>query len=190
MLFSYLLLPKLRQTAHEKDTTTRLTTLGSGLHKFATLKARKDDNVFQALDAEALKDESAYDMRYNDSKMLLQICTQTLAKRHEAKYGNGVCVNIVNPGYCVSALKPPKSFGQRQGEKMLARTTEEGGIALVDAVALDKAAGRNGQYIDECRVNKASPWLGSDDGKKTSIRVWEEIQEMMNEIVPGLSETV
>ncbi|QIW99648.1 hypothetical protein AMS68_005166 [Peltaster fructicola] len=186
-LIAHLVLPKLQESAARYNTTTRLTFVGSQLHKFATLTARKSQgNLIDALDHQRMPKPADYDTRYHDSKLLLQMYGQRLATEHQKIHGDGVCITVMNPGYCLSGLKPPTDFATRTFEKVLARSTEEGARLLVDAIALDKAPGRHGKYIDDCQVKPAASWLTSEDGKTTSQRLWRDLNSLLNEISPGL----
>lgn len=188
-LLAHILLPKLRESAVQFSTTTRLTFVGSALHKFATLKARQsEDNIIQALDEQSLKTSADCDARYNDSKLFLQVYGERLAIEHQKKHGDGVCITVMNPGYCHSNLKPPADFATRMAERILARSTEEGARTLVDAVALDNASGRHGKYIDDCQVKQSASWITTEDGKTTSQRMWQDLKVVLDEISPGLLE--
>lgn len=151
-LLAHLLLPKLQQTAVQFSTTPRLTIVSSKLHKFATLKARSSPDVFQAL-KQPLPAKECND-RYMDSKLLVVLCVQKMAASM-LKSGDGkVCLTAACPGYCHSALKPPVTFGERMGERMMARSTDEGARILVDAIAADKVEGRQGKYLGDMRVER------------------------------------
>lgn len=149
-LLAHLLLPKLHETAIATKSAARITIVSSQLHKFATLKARKSVSIFDGLDQPV----DNFDGRYMDSKLLVMLYGQKFAAAVSNSNNRDICVNMVNPGYCVSALRVPTSFGERMGERILARSTDEGGRILVDAVAIDKAKERHGMYIDEMKYVK------------------------------------
>ena len=150
LLLARLLLPKLYETATQTNVASRLTMVSSALHKFATLNARNSPSILNALDQKTKE----FDMRYQDSKLLLHLYSQKLAGEMSAAANPGVCLDLVNPGYCVSELKPPRTFAERGAERILARSTDEGARILVDAVAADKAKGRHGMYIDDMKVKR------------------------------------
>ncbi|KAK4548196.1 hypothetical protein LTR36_010065 [Oleoguttula mirabilis] len=174
LLLAHLLLPKLQETGRSHpETTPRLTLVTSALHKFATLNARKSDGtIIEALD----KPTQDWNMRYNDSKLLLVLYGQKLAA---TAVGADVCITFLNPGYCLSDLKPARTVGTKAFEKMLARTTDEGAWTLVDAVAAEKAAGRHGKYLDDMAVKRPAPWIETTDGQETAERVWTEINAVL-----------
>jgi retinol dehydrogenase 12 len=142
----------MQETANKHRITPRLTVVSSHLHKFATFAARKRDNIFESYKQEI----TDWDERYNDSKLLVVLLIQRLAAEvSSANRGqSNVSLTSMAPGYCLSALRPPRDFAQKVIEHLLARPTEEGGYLLVDAVALDKVAGRHGHYINEAAVGK------------------------------------
>jgi retinol dehydrogenase 12 len=149
---AFLLLPKLQETAMRYNTTPRLTVVSSHLHKFATFQARKANKIFEDYRQEI----SDWDNRYHDSKLLVVLLMARFAQEvNKASKGrSSVSLTSMAPGYCLSSLRPPRDFAQKMAERVLARPTEEGGYLLVDAVALDKAAGRHGHYINEAAVGR------------------------------------
>ncbi|KAK3671066.1 hypothetical protein LTR78_009027 [Recurvomyces mirabilis] len=182
-LLAYLLLPKLEETGRKHGITTRLSIVSSDLHKFATLKARAAKNIFEELKVEA----TDYDGRYNDTKLLVVMFIRKLAAAISKQHaGNDqVSLNAMSPGWCDSALKPPKTFGERTAQRLLQRSTDEGARLLVDAVAADKVAGRNGQYISEGQVRQAAAWLYCREGQTTEDKVWTELNAILESIEPG-----
>ncbi|KAK5119626.1 hypothetical protein LTR85_007455 [Meristemomyces frigidus] len=174
VLLAQLLLPKLEETAQSyPETIPRLTLVTSALHKFATLAARKSaGSIIEALD-QSTRD---WDMRYNDSKLLLVLYGQKLAA---TAAGADVCITFLNPGYCLSNLKPAHSVGEKVFEKILARSTDEGAWTLVDAVAAEKTKGRHGAYLDDIAVKRPAPWIETSEGQETKERVWKEINSVL-----------
>jgi hypothetical protein len=92
-------------------------------------------------------------MRYPLSKLLVLFAVRALAKRLEESKGPLVVVNTPNPSWCKSELmRENESFGNRVGERMMARSTEEGSRALVHGILSGKES--SGQYIDNCQVKR------------------------------------
>ncbi|KAK5111773.1 hypothetical protein LTR62_004693 [Meristemomyces frigidus] len=182
-LLAYLLLPRLRETAVTSNTTTRLSIVSSELHKFATLKALDNPKIFEGLK----KPTSDYDGRYNDTKLLEMIFVRKLAEAMSASPSGkgGISINAMSPGWCNSNLKPGQTFGARMAERLLQRSTEEGARLLVDAISLEKAEGRHGQYVSEAQVAKAAGWLYSGNGKEAEQRVWSELNSILESIEHG-----
>ena len=157
-MLAHMLLPILLRTSEAyPELIPRMTFVGSALHKFATLKARKESSILGALTQLSATDTSEQDMRYNDSKLLLMLYAQKLSAAVPVSSQTGkpkVCVNVVNPGYCVSNLVVPNGSGQRLMEKFLARTTDEGARTLVDAIASENASESHGAYRDDMQVRQ------------------------------------
>jgi hypothetical protein len=91
--------------------------------------------------------------RYNISKLL-----DLLIVRHLAPMLNssGVVLNAVNPGFCYSGLtKEVRNIGLRVGERLLARTTEEGGRMLVIAAGWGEES--HGEYLSDGGLKSYEP---------------------------------
>jgi retinol dehydrogenase-12 len=153
LLLARLLLPKLSETAARTDTIPRLTIVSSNLHKFATLESRKAPRILESMKQRPMD----FDMRYQDTKLLLHLFGQKLSAHIASGKSPSVCFTIVNPGFCISELKAPQTFLARTVERILARSTDEGARTLVDAVGADKVQGRHGMYIDDMQVKKLVP---------------------------------
>lgn len=189
-LLARLLLPKLQATSDQYKTTARVCLLSSGLHKFATLKARKDikhSDLLVAIAEQQLKKQADYDARYNDSKLLLNMYGVRLSQQYRESHGKDVSFVFVNPGYCASALKPPRSFSDKMGERIMARSNEEGGRYILDAIDESKAAGRNGKYITEARSTSHASWMSTREGQQTSDRLWKDLNKALEKIQPGVT---
>jgi retinol dehydrogenase-12 len=214
LLLARLLLPKLSESAAQTDKIPRLTVVSSNLHKFATLEARKAPRILESMKQCPVD----FDMRYQDTKLLLHLFGQKLSAHIASDKSPSVCFTIVNPGFCVSELKAPQTFFARMVERFLARSTDEGARTLVDAVAADKVQGRHGMYIDDMQVKRLVPtachrvasfailnmppvdygvltlshspaaWLSTTDGRDTAERAWKEIQIVLDDAVAGHTE--
>ncbi|KAK3613427.1 hypothetical protein LTR56_026031 [Elasticomyces elasticus] len=125
------------------------------------------------------------DARYMDSKLLEVLYAQKLAAAMSKCGKSNVCLNVVNPGYCVLALKPPTSLVDKFSERIFARSTDDSGRILVDAIAPERAEQRHGKYIDDGNVKKAATWMDTKDGKRTAQRVWMELNVILEDIGPG-----
>ena len=127
-----------------------------------------------------------------DSKLLVMLYGRALAAAapFSASTGN-VILPLVAPGYCVSALRGNElSFGERIARKLTARSTDEGGRTLVDAVrpvGETEARERHGAYVDDMKVNAPAKWLDSKDGKETQIKVWKELNNILEGIEKGVT---
>ncbi len=67
----------------------------------------------------------------------------------------------------------------------MGRTAEEGSRALVDAVG--KGRQSHGEYLSDCKVAKVSDFTLSKKGAETQMRVWEELNEKLETIQPGVA---
>lgn len=102
--------------------------------------------------------------------------------------GDDVVINMLNPGFCDSELFKDPAMAFRVQMKIMGRSAEEGSRALVDAVARGKES--HGQYLSDCKVGRVSPWVRSEEGRRTQERVWREVNERLDMIVPGLVENI
>lgn len=102
-----------------------------------------------------------------------------------------VVLDFVNPGYCVSALRGTDiPLGERVGQKVMARSTDTGACTLVDAIrplSEKEAKERHGAYVDDMKVKKGTAWLDSKDGKETQLKVWTELNEILEGIEVGVT---
>lgn len=67
---------------------------------------------------------------------------------------------------------------------MNARTTEKGSRTLVHASQAGPES--HGRYMTDCGVHDPAAWVLSDEGKKTSVRVWDELSKKLESIQPGV----
>jgi NAD(P)-dependent dehydrogenase (short-subunit alcohol dehydrogenase family) len=152
-LLILLLLPKLREAASRFGICPRVSIVNSALHYIAPLAeidVSNQTNIFSRLNN---KETANMAMRYPLSKLLVLFAVRALAKRLEESKGPLVVVNTPNPSWCKSQLmRENESFGNRVGERMMARSTEEGSRALVHGILSGKES--SGQYIDNCQVKR------------------------------------
>ena len=92
-------------------------------------------------------------LRYNISKLLGLLIVRHLAPMLE---NSGVVLNAVSPGYCSSSLaREIDNIAYRVGERLLARTTEEGGRMLVIAAGWGKES--HGKYLGDGGLKSYEP---------------------------------
>ena len=119
--------------------------------------------------------------RYLVSKILDVFGTRAIAERSTQP----VIINTVNPGLCYSELsREMQGWAVALFMRLLARTTEVGSRTLVAAVFAGKES--HGQYMSDCVVKAPSPFVRSEEGKKTQERVWKELSAKLEEIQPGI----
>jgi NAD(P)-dependent dehydrogenase (short-subunit alcohol dehydrogenase family) len=107
-LLSFLLHPKLKETAVRFNTQTHLTITGSELYEVAEFKERNvpTGQIFTTL---ATKEKSKLTDRYNVSKLLDLFVLRDMAAISPAS-SSGVIINVVAPGYVYLRRNPPPSL--------------------------------------------------------------------------------
>lgn len=147
-----LLIPKLRESALNFNTTPRVSIPNSALHYIAPLDGleSKKGGIFDWLNN---KETANMPARYPLSKLLVLFGVRALAARLAQNEGPLVVINTPNPSYCKSQLtRETDNVGLRVAEKLLARSTEEGSRALVHGILADEQS--NGQYLTNCQVHR------------------------------------
>jgi NAD(P)-dependent dehydrogenase (short-subunit alcohol dehydrogenase family) len=152
-LLILLLLPKLRKSASKFDICPRVSIVNSALHYIAPLAEIDVSNQASIFSRLNNKETANMEMRYPLSKLLVLFAVRALAKHLEERKGPLIAINTPNPSWCKSQLmREFESFGKRVGERMMARSTEEGSRALVHGILSGKES--SGQYIDNCQVKR------------------------------------
>ena len=147
-----LLIPKLRESALAFNITPRVTIPNSALHYIAPLDELEPKNggIFDSLNNKKTANMPA---RYPLSKLLVLFGVRALAGRLAQNRGPLIIINTPNPSFCKSQLaRETDNIGLRVGEKLLARSTEEGSRALLHGILAD--AQSHGQYLTNCRVHR------------------------------------
>jgi retinol dehydrogenase-12 len=181
-LLSFLVLPKLRETAKKYQVTPHLTIVTSEVHFFAAYNERKykDEPLFDVLSNE--KKSSKMD-RYNVSKLLEVLGVRELVQKVGPDYP--VIINMVNPGFCHSALMREVGFAQYIMKFLFgARTTEVGGRTLVNAASFSQDS--HGQYLGDCRVTEPANFVTSAEGVEEQTRLWSDLVTVLEKIQPGI----
>ncbi|KAF2747429.1 NAD(P)-binding protein [Sporormia fimetaria CBS 119925] len=183
-MLGLLLLPILRRSAATTGSRPFLTIVTSEMHFWTTLPQKKSPNIFAALDQE--KGADMMD-RYNVSKLL-----QILVVRHLTRVVIGdrfrypVVVNCVTPGLCRSELVKDMGLTPVVFKKLLGRTVEMGGRALVNAAGGLVGKESAGEYIADDRISEPSPLVRSEEGAELAKRVWEELVPILERECPGI----
>lgn len=183
-LLGLLLLPKLKETARLYNTRPHLTIVSSEVHFLTNLEEeRKCPSIF-----EALNDPKKARMadRYHVTKLLQVFTTrQLVAERCPDGEKYPVVINYQNPGLCHSALMREVGILQYVLKFIMgARSAEAGSRTLVDATCQGPES--HGKYVSDCEVHEPSPFVRSEEGKKTQLRVWKELSEKLEAIQPGI----
>ncbi|EIM87346.1 NAD-P-binding protein [Stereum hirsutum FP-91666 SS1] len=202
-LLALLLIPKLKETAVEYGITPRLTFTSSEMAfvaKFGEWKAARG-KVF-GKDG-GLADPTKPDMmdRYQLSKFLELVAVREIALRISSTSTASrplVIVNAPTPGYCASSLERDVdglllhvAVGLL-GFVMHKRKPEVGARTLVHAAG-SAGVESHGMFLRDCKVypfpldHNKGPW---GDEKTLRKRVWAEIMEKLERIVPGISSSI
>ncbi|XHF98587.1 hypothetical protein AWENTII_002135 [Aspergillus wentii] len=190
MLLALLLLPKLRASAQAEMPYPRLVIVSSDRHVMTNLPEWKTPNTF-----EALRNKTHYgpDDRYYASKLLSVLCMRQLAKEITSTDPK-IIVNGLTPGYCVTNLVTDvQGFWGWQlyvMKLLLARTAEQGSRSLVHAASLGLES--HGKYLNDCKIDDGalSEFVRSEEGDQAQQKVWKELLEKLECIVPGVSGNV
>ena len=89
-----------------------------------------------------------------------------------------VIVNTVNPGFCQSELSRHATgftaWGSWLMQKLLARTTEQGGRQYIWAciAGKDNIEQLRGAYITSMRVQEPSDFVVNEEGKYAQTKLW------------------
>lgn len=103
-----------------------------------------------------------------------------------------VIVNLVNPGFCRTALSREAKgmiwFMFFMMKMLVGRTVEAGSRTLVAGASGGPES--NGKYMSACVVSKPSEFVRSDEGQKTQERVYNELVAILEKIQPGISKNI
>jgi NAD(P)-dependent dehydrogenase (short-subunit alcohol dehydrogenase family) len=185
-LLALLLLPKLKATASQFNTSPRLTIVSSEVHGWTKFPEWKQptDRIFPTLD-----DEKTANMgeRYQTSKLLEVLVLKQLGPQLA---GSGVTLNMLNPGLCHSELSRDGSIVLEIMKFFLARTTEVGSRTLVAGAAAGPES--HGKYMHDGKVDESalSPFVRSKDGEVASQKVWQALSDILEKISPGVTKNI
>jgi NAD(P)-dependent dehydrogenase (short-subunit alcohol dehydrogenase family) len=181
-LLAFLLLPKLKQTAVQFQTRPVLTVVSSEAHLIVDF-VEKDapEGIFNNLND---KSKANMDDRYPVSKLMeIFIVREMAAQRPSESYP--VTINTVNPGLCASELNREGILMVRIMMALLARTIEAGSRTLVAGAC--GGPDTHGEYMDMCKVAPTASLVTSPTGEKAQKRVWDELMQKLETIVPGVT---
>ncbi|VDB90977.1 unnamed protein product [Peniophora sp. CBMAI 1063] len=203
-VLSALLLPVLLIPAAQRAATARpgskprLVIVGSDVHYFAVMPEKVIHGPSGKVLHELNKPEnwlvaSAQQPRYNQSKLLTLLLVRELAKRLEH---TPIIAVVVNPGYCVSALRRNLPTGRQRVarfmEMAVGRSTEEGSRMLVWSAVGNE--GREdelrGAYVNICKVDEPSDFVISEVGQEVQKRVWAESVDVLSTVSPAFKQIV
>ncbi|KAI9655880.1 MAG: hypothetical protein M1829_000483 [Trizodia sp. TS-e1964] len=124
---------------------------------------------------------------YANSKLLMHLAAGAVARRAVGESGEvDVVVTVVCPGFCVSALGRNYGLGVRALLAgiyfLMARSTEEGGRALVSAAGLGTEA--HGRWWWDDKLVGQSPIVDGEGGQALQEQVLREIVDAAREEMP------
>ncbi len=191
-LFATLLLPQLRESARKYDVTPTLAIVGSAVHAWANTKDLTSPSEGKILRTLSDPKQAKMKERYFLSKLPVMLLVRHLSKKLEDSAAGDsrgkplVVINNVAPGLCKTSLfRHDDSFATRVPLKILGRTSEHGARCLVHGAVAGKES--HGQYLSECQVKNASPFINSAEGSATAERIWKELALIYEEVQPGCS---
>lgn len=152
-LLYLLLAPKMRESAKQTKNTCRYVVPNSALHYMASiteLQSQKEGLMDRLSDSEMANMAN----RYNLSKLLVVYAVREFADRGAAGGNGQIILNTPNPSFCKSNLAKESADipGFKVGEKIFARSTEEGSRTLVNGLLSGNES--NGQYLNNCHVER------------------------------------
>jgi NAD(P)-dependent dehydrogenase (short-subunit alcohol dehydrogenase family) len=185
LLLSLFVLPVLKATGKKiPKSQPRLAFVVSEVHAWVGLPEWKSDHILQTL-----SDQSTARMgeRYPLSKLLEVLLVQELAGRVR---GSEVIVNMINPGLCHSALGREGGWSFYLFKLVLARSTEVGSRTLVAGITSGLES--HGAYMSDGHVENTalSPFVRSDEGRQTRIKLWDEVSSILEGVRPGIMQNV
>lgn len=152
-LLYLLLAPKMRESGKQTGITCRYVIPNSALHFMAPLSELdpQDGHIIQRMND---PEKAKMDGRYPLSKFLVVYAVREFAERGAASGKGQIIINTPNPSFCKSDLarESADSAGFKIGEKLLARSTEEGSRTLVHGLLAGEES--NGQYLTNCHVER------------------------------------
>ncbi|TDZ33567.1 Short chain dehydrogenase atnD [Colletotrichum spinosum] len=184
LLLTALVVPKMRETAAKfPGSRPTFTIVASEVHAWTDLPQRNapEGEILATISEDGRVDTEKL---YPISKLLEVFSVRAIAERYPAdKFP--VTINCVNPGLCHSELgRDSDSWTFWLMKKALARTTEYGSRNLVAAASL--GAESHGTYVSDCAVDEPSPFVRSEEGKRTQDKVWKEVVGKLEAIHPGI----
>jgi retinol dehydrogenase 12 len=186
-LLALLLLPKLKETARLFAVKPRLVIVTSEGHKMAKFPVAKNTKKSGEEIFGVLSDEKKTDMseQYMVSKLLEVLVVRKWAKDFMGSEDYPVILNAPAPGLCRSELTRDWGSGVKIMQFLLARTTEVGSRAFVDAASAGRET--HGQFLWDCKVKEPSKLALGGDGEELQTRVWSELERILEGIQPGIT---
>lgn len=194
-LLTTLLIPTLRISANKYGILPHIAVVGSAVHAMANSKdltTPSDGHILRSLSDPKKADMKA---RYFLSKLPVMLLVKYLAEvmtKSAQEDPNGkplVIINNVAPGFCKTNLfRAHEDTQTKVMMKIMGRESEHGARTLVHGGVAGKSS--HGQYLSECQVKKYSPFVKSKEGDATARRIWGELTNIYEGIVPGCTKVL
>ncbi|KAM0331470.1 hypothetical protein ACHAQA_003146 [Verticillium albo-atrum] len=189
-LLVILMIPKMRETAQTHKTIPHVTVTASGAGHLAFFNERKEEKVFEALNA----NRNLFD-RYSVSKLLEIIAVKQLAaatRTSDHPDDEKIIINTVHPGLCQTELYRsipfPLNYPMNFGMRVFGRTSEMGSRCLLaGALSGDESHGR---YMENCVVADYAPIMNGEEGDAMQVKVWDELITILEGVQPGITKLI
>jgi NAD(P)-dependent dehydrogenase (short-subunit alcohol dehydrogenase family) len=158
-----------------------LSIVTSDLHAFTRFPERKAKNTFAALDKSG---ETSMRNRYPTSKLLEVLVVRELAPKLA---DSGIVLNMLTPGLCKSQLSREEGLAFRLMVSLFGRSAEVGSRTLLAAASVGPES--HGAYLLDGKVNNMalSSFVRGEAGFEAQKKVWNELNEILEEIHPGIT---
>ncbi|KAL9071685.1 MAG: hypothetical protein Q9157_005382 [Trypethelium eluteriae] len=184
-LLGFLLHPKLRETAKKYSTQTYFTVTTSELYEYAKFEEGKarTGKIFATLNDRNTANMSE---RYDVSKLLQVFIIKQMAILSPCD-SSGVIINGVAPGFCRSELTRDidSSLIARFILRVLCRRPEVGARTLTNGASAGTES--HGQYVPDCKITPTKGLTKGSTGAELQRRVWEELEQKLEAIRPGVT---
>ncbi|KAJ6472051.1 putative short-chain dehydrogenase [Mycena sanguinolenta] len=182
-LLGVLLLPSLCATAARPDASPHLTFTGSAAMFFSSFPEKYAPNILQALNDPA---KSSVEDRYPVSKLFNLYTVREIARLPRAQ---GVVVNVVEPGFCVSELMREHNFNAFVTfvYNRIGWSSAKGSLNLLYAALKPTPPGA---YISACKIRQPESWTSNKEGLEVQKRVWNEMVGVWCRIAPEVATIV
>lgn len=209
LLLTVLLLPTLRRTGTRFNVTPHVSIVSSGgaflvrasapasfagrvadccgSSRQAFFPEKKADHILNRL-----KENKNYAERYNTTKLLQLIMMRKLAEASDASGKGHVIVNALNPGLCKTELfrrwSFPLSWILWLVFAIFGREPEMGSRTLMAAALAGEET--HGRWMSDCKLQIWPKAMEGPQGQKLADKIWGELADVLEGIVPGVMDNV
>ncbi|GAP92002.1 putative short-chain dehydrogenase reductase protein [Rosellinia necatrix] len=189
-----LLLPTLKNTATSfygpsgEPGTPHLCIVGSNAQFYTKFEQQNETSIFESLRG----DRDIYN-RYANTKLISLLIMREVAKKM-SESENPVILNMVDPGFCESELLRERTWPwyfklmMAVSIPVLARTAEMGARTYIWAASAGPES--HGRYIEDCELSTPAPLADAEEGRQLQVRIFGELVDVLNGIVPKVTENI